>query len=192
MTESARPRARAGGFAALVAAGILLSRLAGLVREKVFAYYFGSSDCGRRVQGRRSASRIFSRTCSEKGCSRHPSFPCTRGCWRGRRRAGGTRGWRRGGAARGGDGDFCRAGRHLRAGAVVGHRTRVSKGEVRQLTITRRARSLSRHRPARSLRLVPWHPEQPPQVLPRLRRARADEREPDRDDVRLRPDSFDA
>ncbi len=44
MTESARPRARAGGFAALVAAGILLSRLTGLVREKVFAHYFGSTD----------------------------------------------------------------------------------------------------------------------------------------------------
>lgn len=36
-----RPRA---GFAALVAAGILLSRLTGLVREKVFAHYFGNSD----------------------------------------------------------------------------------------------------------------------------------------------------
>jgi len=36
-----RPRA---GFAALVAAGILLSRLTGLAREKVFAHYFGNSD----------------------------------------------------------------------------------------------------------------------------------------------------
>jgi putative peptidoglycan lipid II flippase len=43
-TETARPRAKAGGFAALVAAGILLSRLTGLVREKVFAHYFGNSD----------------------------------------------------------------------------------------------------------------------------------------------------
>ncbi|MEO8216993.1 MAG: murein biosynthesis integral membrane protein MurJ [Acidobacteriota bacterium] len=34
---------RATGFAALVAAGILLSRVAGLVREKVFAHYFGNS-----------------------------------------------------------------------------------------------------------------------------------------------------
>ena len=33
-----------GGFAAFVAAGILLSRLSGLVREKVFAHYFGNSD----------------------------------------------------------------------------------------------------------------------------------------------------
>lgn len=33
----------ASGFAALVAAGILLSRIAGLVREKVFAHYFGNS-----------------------------------------------------------------------------------------------------------------------------------------------------
>lgn len=36
----ARPRA---GFAVLVAAGILLSRISGLVREKVFAYYLGNS-----------------------------------------------------------------------------------------------------------------------------------------------------
>ncbi len=36
-------RSRRGGFAALVAAGILLSRLAGLVRERVFAHYLGSS-----------------------------------------------------------------------------------------------------------------------------------------------------
>jgi putative peptidoglycan lipid II flippase len=35
-----RPR---GGFALLVAAGILLSRIAGLVRERVFAHYLGSS-----------------------------------------------------------------------------------------------------------------------------------------------------
>ena len=38
---AARPRA--GGFALLVAAGILLSRIAGLVRERVFAHYLGSS-----------------------------------------------------------------------------------------------------------------------------------------------------
>jgi putative peptidoglycan lipid II flippase len=35
---------RFGGFAALVAAGILLSRLSGLVREKVFAHFLGNSD----------------------------------------------------------------------------------------------------------------------------------------------------
>ena len=38
------PRKRSGGgFAAFIAAGILLSRVAGLVREKVFAHYFGNS-----------------------------------------------------------------------------------------------------------------------------------------------------
>jgi putative peptidoglycan lipid II flippase len=36
----ARPRA---GFAVLVAAGILLSRIAGLIRERVFAHYLGNS-----------------------------------------------------------------------------------------------------------------------------------------------------
>src|SRR5437762_14286832 len=38
---NSRPRA---GFAVLVAAGILLSRIAGLVRERVFAHYLGNSD----------------------------------------------------------------------------------------------------------------------------------------------------
>ena len=33
----------AGRSAALVAAGILVSRLVGFVRERVFAYYFGNS-----------------------------------------------------------------------------------------------------------------------------------------------------
>jgi len=33
-----------GHHAALVGAGILLSRIAGLVRDRVFAHYFGSSD----------------------------------------------------------------------------------------------------------------------------------------------------
>src|SRR6184192_2569314 len=42
-TTEPRPRARAGGFAVLVAAGILLSRIAGLIRERVFADYLGSS-----------------------------------------------------------------------------------------------------------------------------------------------------
>src|SRR5262249_44485279 len=40
-SETKRPRA---GFAALVAAGILLSRLSGFVRQKVFAQYLGNSD----------------------------------------------------------------------------------------------------------------------------------------------------
>ncbi len=35
---------RAGGAAALVAAGIFLSRIAGLIRDRVFAHYFGNSD----------------------------------------------------------------------------------------------------------------------------------------------------
>jgi putative peptidoglycan lipid II flippase len=38
------PKKRAGGFAALVGAGILLSRISGLVREKVFAHFLGNSD----------------------------------------------------------------------------------------------------------------------------------------------------
>lgn len=37
------PPRRSGGYAALVAAGILLSRLAGLIRQSVFAHYLGAS-----------------------------------------------------------------------------------------------------------------------------------------------------
>ncbi|HWC20013.1 MAG TPA: lipid II flippase MurJ, partial [Terriglobales bacterium] len=46
-TQSARPPAantHIGRSATLVAAGIFLSRLAGLVRETVFAHFFGNSD----------------------------------------------------------------------------------------------------------------------------------------------------
>jgi len=39
----AKSRAPRAGFAVLVAAGILLSRIAGLVRERVFAHYLGNS-----------------------------------------------------------------------------------------------------------------------------------------------------
>src|SRR6202158_1455508 len=37
-------KSRGAGFAVLVGAGILLSRIAGLVRERVFAHYLGNSD----------------------------------------------------------------------------------------------------------------------------------------------------
>lgn len=38
------PRARTGGYAVLVAAGIFLTRISGFVREKVFAHFLGNSD----------------------------------------------------------------------------------------------------------------------------------------------------
>jgi putative peptidoglycan lipid II flippase len=38
-----KPKPRAAGFAVLVAAGILLSRIAGLIRVRVFAHYLGNS-----------------------------------------------------------------------------------------------------------------------------------------------------
>lgn len=44
--EAAPPRRSSGRNAALVAAGILASRLIGLVRERVFSHYFGLSDPG--------------------------------------------------------------------------------------------------------------------------------------------------
>src|ERR1041385_5392171 len=40
-SAESRPRT---GFAALVAAGILLTRISGFVREKVFAHFLGNSD----------------------------------------------------------------------------------------------------------------------------------------------------
>src|SRR5688500_16774351 len=44
MPPPAAPAAkRFGGYAALVAAGILLSRVAGLIRTSVFAHYLGAS-----------------------------------------------------------------------------------------------------------------------------------------------------
>jgi putative peptidoglycan lipid II flippase len=41
--KPASPKPRAAGFAVLVAAGILLSRIAGLIRVRVFAHYLGNS-----------------------------------------------------------------------------------------------------------------------------------------------------
>ncbi|HEX7678768.1 MAG TPA: murein biosynthesis integral membrane protein MurJ [Thermoanaerobaculia bacterium] len=41
--RSAKAKPRAAGFAVLVAAGILLSRIAGLIRTRVFAHYLGNS-----------------------------------------------------------------------------------------------------------------------------------------------------
>lgn len=41
---TARTKKRGGGSAIFVAAGILLSRIAGLIRDRVFAHYFGHSD----------------------------------------------------------------------------------------------------------------------------------------------------
>src|SRR5579862_8103122 len=43
MTTEQKPR-RTAGAAVLVAAGIFLSRIAGLIRDRVFAHYFGNSD----------------------------------------------------------------------------------------------------------------------------------------------------
>lgn len=53
--ERKPPKPRSGSYAALVAAGIFLSRISGLVREKVFAHYFGNSDAAGVF---RAASRI--------------------------------------------------------------------------------------------------------------------------------------
>lgn len=43
MTATSTREHGAGRYAALVAAGILLSRIAGLIRQRVFAHYFGNS-----------------------------------------------------------------------------------------------------------------------------------------------------
>jgi putative peptidoglycan lipid II flippase len=44
--DQPRPAASAGKFAFLVGAGILISRLVGLIRQRIFAHYFGSSGAG--------------------------------------------------------------------------------------------------------------------------------------------------
>jgi putative peptidoglycan lipid II flippase len=44
LESSPKPSRRIQGAASLVAAGIFLSRIAGLVRDRVFAHYFGNSD----------------------------------------------------------------------------------------------------------------------------------------------------
>src|SRR5579862_2382677 len=54
MTTEQKPR-RSRGAAALVATGILLSRISGLIRDRVFAHYFGNSDA---ADAFRSALRI--------------------------------------------------------------------------------------------------------------------------------------
>ena len=41
-----REREATGKHAFLVGAGILLSRIVGLIRQRVFAHYFGTSDAG--------------------------------------------------------------------------------------------------------------------------------------------------
>ena len=43
LSTSAETPSKAGAFARLVAAGILLSRVAGLIRERVFGHYFGTT-----------------------------------------------------------------------------------------------------------------------------------------------------
>jgi hypothetical protein len=72
-------RAPIGHHAALVAAGILLSRIAGLVRDRVFAYYFGSSDA-RTPSGPLSVFQISCKICLVRGCFQLRSFPYTRIC----------------------------------------------------------------------------------------------------------------
>lgn len=42
-SDSGTPQPKAAAYARLVAAGILLSRIAGLIRERIFAQYFGTS-----------------------------------------------------------------------------------------------------------------------------------------------------
>lgn len=43
---SKKDKPRSGGGASLVALGIMFSRIMGLIRQKIFAYYFGNSDLG--------------------------------------------------------------------------------------------------------------------------------------------------
>ena len=57
----------------------MLSRIAGLIRESVFAHYFGNSNAAGAFK---AAFRIpnFLQICSAKGCCRPPSSRFTPGC----------------------------------------------------------------------------------------------------------------
>ena len=70
----------------LVGAGIFLSRIFGLVRQRVFSHYFGHHGRRGRIQRRPSAFPTSCKTSSAKACFRRRSSRCTRGCWRRRTR----------------------------------------------------------------------------------------------------------
>ena len=82
LVSEPRQRESIGRHAFLVGAGILLSRVVGLVRQRILLALLRTVERRGRVQRRRFAFPTFCRTCSARECSPHPSFRSIRGCWR--------------------------------------------------------------------------------------------------------------
>src|SRR6266850_803545 len=73
-------RESTGKSAFLVGAGILISRIIGVIRQRVFGHYFGVSLAADALM-RRLEFRTFCKTCSVKEPFQLPSFRCTRISW---------------------------------------------------------------------------------------------------------------
>ena len=171
--------------AVMVAAGILLSRLVGLVRNRVFAHYFGTSDAADAFN---AAFRIpnFLQNLFGEGVLSASFIPVYAGLRaRGEDAEAATGGRRGGGAARRwSTAALVLVGVLADALAHRRHRARLRRARSATLTIRLVRILFPGRRPAGALGLVPGRPQQPPAVLPLLRRAgaleRGDHREPGR------------
>ena len=188
--ELAADRRRAPSSArssALIAAGILLSRILGLVRQKLIAHYLGADLGGRGVQRRVPQSRTSCRICSAKACSRRRSSPCTRA---------------RSSAATSEEADRIAGAVGAILALVVSVIVAVGvlaaplfveliaggfEGQQLELAILLDAHPLPGRRPVRDGGVVPRHSQQPPPLLPVVRRAGRVERGHDRRAPRVRP-----
>ena len=152
------PGRHAGG------AGHPASRLMGLVRQRVFAHYLGTSALARRPSPPRSASPTSCRTSSARACSRRPSSRSTRGCSAraddeeaDRVAERGLRAALAAGRGAGGPGHLRRAA-HRRRGRARLRRPAGAFAEAVQLV----AHPLPQHRAAGAVGVVPGGPQQPP------------------------------
>ena len=182
------PNAALGGAVA-VGAGIFLSRIAGLVRERVIAHYLGLSPARRRVS-RGAADPEPAAEPARRGRAVRIVHPGLRAA----ARRGPRRGCRAGRARRSARCSRCVAsGVALLGVLAAGPARRSARPRLRR---RRRASSPStlvqitvpRHRAARDVGVVPRRAQQPPQVLPVVRLAGPVERRADRrGDRRGRP-----
>ena len=146
--------------------------LAGLVRQRVFAHYFGLGPTRPTRSTRRSAFPTSCRTCSAKARCRRRSSRCTPALLCARRAARGRprrrRGRRAAGAGRRGArrSSACSPRRCSSTSSRPGFTARSAT-----LTIEHRPHPVSGRRAARAVGLVPGRPQQPPPVPAVLRRA---------------------
>ena len=181
-----KPKESTGRLAFLVAAGILLSRIIGLVRLRVFSHYFGlRSDAADAFN---AAFRIpnFLQNLFGEGVLSASFIPVyARLLAEAKDEEAGKvagRSSRSGAAA---TTVLVRARRARDAVADRCHRAGLPRREARA-DDSPGADPVSGRRPAGALGLVPGHSEQPSQVLPFLHRAGNVERGDDRDAARLR------